>query len=54
MARYADVVAMNPVCVRIVVVAAEYAGPALLVIVLDTRIALVKPIPRITKQFVEL
>ena len=54
MARYADVVAMNPVCVRIVVVAAEYAGPALLVIVLHARVALVKPILRHTHIIVEL
>ena len=54
MARYADVVAMNPVCVRIVVVAAEYAGPALLVIVLGSRVALVKPKLRGTRKIVEL
>ena len=45
---------MDSVCVRIVVVAAEYAGPALLVIVLDTRVALVKPILRHTHIIVEL
>lgn len=54
MTRYADIVAMDSICVRIVVVAAEYASPALLVIVLDSRVALVKPILRHTHIIVEL
>ena len=54
MSHYADVVAMDPVCVRIVVVAAIYAGLALFVIVLHARVALVKPILRHTHIIVEL
>ena len=54
MSGYAEVVTMDSVCVRIVVVAAIYAGLALLVIVLHARVALVKPKLRHTHIIVEL
>ena len=51
MACKADVVAMDPVCVLLVVAPID-ASPALLVIVLYARIASVIPELRITEQFV--